>query len=100
MGHVRRMDNNRIPRQVLLGELSEGKRLQGRPLLIFKDIYKASMKDFSISPNNWEEIADDRGVWTTTTSKGARVFEKTLRSKLQYKRNKRKAKGHNNIAPN
>jgi hypothetical protein len=37
LGHIRRMTNNRIPKQVFFGELSEGKRARGRPKLRFKD---------------------------------------------------------------
>jgi len=55
LGHVRRMDNGRIPKQVLFCELSEGARLIGR----YKDVCKASMKDFSIDSNNWEKLAED-----------------------------------------
>ena len=33
LGHVTRMDNNRIPKQILLGQLIEGTRRRGRLLL-------------------------------------------------------------------
>ena len=42
-GHVTRMDSDRIPKQLLYGELSKGKRKQGRPLKRFKDCIKANI---------------------------------------------------------
>ena len=37
LGHVRRMDNGRIPKDLLYGELAAGKRKTGRPQLRFKE---------------------------------------------------------------
>lgn len=36
LGHVERMDHQRLPRQLLYSQLCEGKRNQGRPRLRFK----------------------------------------------------------------
>uniref|UniRef100_A0A0B7AJ38 Uncharacterized protein n=1 Tax=Arion vulgaris TaxID=1028688 RepID=A0A0B7AJ38_9EUPU len=60
LGHVRSMENNHISKQLLFCELSEGKRLQCRPLLRYKDIGKASMKNLPISSS---KLADDRVTW-------------------------------------
>ena len=40
LGHVRRMKDGRIPKDLLYGELSEGLRPRGRPRLRFKDTCK------------------------------------------------------------
>ena len=40
LGHVRRMEDGRIPKDLLYGELSEGSRPRGRPRLRFKDTCK------------------------------------------------------------
>ena len=37
LGHVHRMKNNRLPRQLLYSQLSKGLRNRGRPNLRFKD---------------------------------------------------------------
>jgi len=37
LGHVHRMKDGRIPKDLLYGELAEGKRPTGRPLLRYKD---------------------------------------------------------------
>uniref|UniRef100_A0A0B7A761 Uncharacterized protein n=1 Tax=Arion vulgaris TaxID=1028688 RepID=A0A0B7A761_9EUPU len=49
--YQRRVDNSRIPQQVLFCQLSEGNRPQGRLLLRYKDVCKSSMKNFSVSTN-------------------------------------------------
>ena len=54
-----RMDNWRIPKQILCGELSEDTCNIGRPKLCFKDQCKTSMMEFSISIANWDMVAQD-----------------------------------------
>ncbi|XP_074636925.1 uncharacterized protein LOC141895086 [Acropora palmata] len=60
IGHLRRMQDGRIPKDILYGELAAGKRPRGRPLLRYKDVCKRDMKDLEIDPNSWEDIAVDR----------------------------------------
>ena len=43
LGHVHRMEPDRLPKQVLYGELWEGARRVGRPLLHFKDVCKRDL---------------------------------------------------------
>ena len=43
-GHVIRMEDHRIPKQLLFGELVQGYRKQGRPCKSFKDTVKAGLK--------------------------------------------------------
>ena len=75
LGHVSRMDDSRIPKQVLYGELSNGKRSTGRPKLRYKDQCKATMTDLSIDSGNWDELAKDRSRWRSAIHKGAKSFE-------------------------
>ena len=37
-GHVRRMEDGRIPKEILNGELAVGKRPRGLPQLRYKDV--------------------------------------------------------------
>ena len=63
LGHVRRMNDGRIPKDLLYGELSAGKRNLGRPQLRYRDVCKRDMKELSIDKNKWEELATDRSKW-------------------------------------
>jgi hypothetical protein len=90
--HVRRMDNSRIPKQVLFGELSVGGKHRGRPMLRYKDVCKTSMKDLCINTENWENLAEVRTQWKTIIHQGTRTYEDNLRCKLEIKRITRKDK--------
>jgi hypothetical protein len=74
-GHVVRMPDHRIPKQLLYGELQQGNRTQGGQRKRFKDTLKASLKAFSINPETWEESAKDRPAWRALTHEGAVVCE-------------------------
>ena len=50
VGHVIRMEDNRLPKQLMFGELASGKRKRGRPLKRFKVCVKASISHAEITP--------------------------------------------------
>ena len=50
IGHVRRMEDGRIPKDILYGELTVGKRPRGRPQLRYKDVCKRYMRALKIDP--------------------------------------------------
>lgn len=52
-----RMDNSRIPKQILYRELSDGTHNVGRPTFRFKDQCKTSMVEFSINVVNSDGVA-------------------------------------------
>ena len=63
LGHVQRMENDRLPRQLLYSQLCEGKRNQGRPRLRFKDVVKRNMKHREIDLKSWQTTASNRAAW-------------------------------------
>ena len=62
-GHVIRMQEERLPRQTLYGELQAGKRSIERPLLRYKDTVKRQLKPPKIAPYTLENIASQRAEW-------------------------------------
>ena len=68
------MDDSRLPKRLLYGELTSGKRALGRPKLRFKDFPKASLKACNISPATWEESAEDCPAWGSLVKAGVDEF--------------------------
>ena len=63
LGHVIRMEDDRLPKQILYGELSSGVRKAGGQKKRHKDYVKSVLKKFEIEPNMLESFAKDRGGW-------------------------------------
>ena len=58
-GYVVLMGSQRIPKPLIFGELSTGKRTQGGQRKRYKDALKASLKSYGIDPVSFERIAKD-----------------------------------------
>ena len=74
------------------GELQEGKRSQGGQKKRYKDTLKASLKDFNIPIDSWEQAAQDRTKWCCLINKGASQFEEKRICEAERKRKERKAR--------
>ncbi|KAI8519361.1 hypothetical protein Bbelb_026180 [Branchiostoma belcheri] len=74
LGHVSRMDQSRLPHQVLYGQLADGKRDRGRPKLRFVDVCRRDLKSFHIGAA-WESLAMDRTSWRCQLQQGAASLE-------------------------
>ena len=70
LGHVTRMKDDRIPKDLLYGELATGKRPTGRPQLRFKDVCKRDLQVLGINTDSWEVTATDRDAWRHTVKVG------------------------------
>ena len=57
---VHRMQDCRIPKDLLYCELAKGGRDRGRPLLRHRDVFKRELKALDIDVSSWETIASDR----------------------------------------
>ena len=91
-GHVMRMHDNRIPKQIFCSELVAGKRRPGGQIKRYKDNLKRSLRLCSISPSNWTVIADDRSSWRTAVHVGVKMFEQNRLTDLDRKRAIREAR--------
>ena len=58
----------------------------------YKDILKASLEDFNIQKESWEQIAQDRAKLRGLTKGGAGEYETERISKAEQKRAQRKAR--------
>ena len=90
--HVIRMPDERLPKKVLYGELQEGKRSQGEQKKRYKHTLKASIKDFNIPTESWEQAAQDRTKWCCLIYKGGSQFEAKRICEAEWKRKERKAR--------
>ena len=95
-GHVLRMPDSRIPKQLLYSELSHGARKVGAPRKRFKDSLKANLKDFNIDVTTWENAASDRAAWRSKIYQGALHSEEQRSTTAKAKRKGRKARAENN----
>ena len=73
LGHVSRMPDGRIPKDMLFGELSIGARKRGRPNQRFKDVVKKDMTNCNISTEEWEEIASNRTLLIQAVKEGLHI---------------------------
>lgn len=105
-GHVMRMDDNRLPKKIMLSELEQqgGKtgREVGRPLLRYKDTLKDTLKKCQLPLESLDEQNQSkyhhpeqdqvkkRQIWRTTIQNGVRLFEKERVEQLIKKRADRK----------
>ena len=89
-GHVSRMEDHRLPKITLFGELSSGQRNRGAPKKRYKDTLKKSLHAGDISVAEWSDLAQNREIWRQKITKAATTFETTRRNSLEEKRKQRK----------
>ena len=90
LGHVRRMDDTRIPKQFLYGELQQGTRARGRPKLRFKDLCKRNMTKCDIDHKSWDMLAENRAAWKSKVTTGVKKLEHDRNTALHEQRLRRK----------
>ena len=88
-GHVIRMEDHRIPRQLLFGELAQGQRKQGRPRKRYKDSLKDNLKWCGIKPAELVSAALDRQRWRTLARRASTSLEEERRRQSEVARERR-----------
>ena len=90
LGHVRRMNDGRMPKDILYGELETGTRPTGRPMLRFKDVCKRDLKAGNGRVDDWEVAASDRVAWRLTVRSCIRTSEQRREEKWDQSKANRK----------
>jgi len=101
--HARQSDS----KQVFLGQLASGKRLQCGPVLRHKDALEVNLKQCGIDPSAPGDDTQDRSAWRTLCHEAVTQFEDSRVEALAHKRAVQKglnlaatsALGHVTIAP-
>ena len=86
------MPEERLPKKILYGKLEMGKHSHGGQKKQYKDTLKASLKDFNIPTESWEQIAQDQVKWRGLIRKGASEYEAKRISEVEQKRTQCKAR--------
>ena len=89
-GHLIRMPDTRLPKQMLYSQLERGPRAPGGQKKRFKDNIKTTLKKFLITSQDWEHMALNRHCWRAAVQEGAAHHEKELRRVAETKRQLRK----------
>uniref|UniRef100_A0A2D4J9Y5 Uncharacterized protein n=1 Tax=Micrurus lemniscatus lemniscatus TaxID=129467 RepID=A0A2D4J9Y5_MICLE len=89
LGHVMRMADGKILKDLLYGELVQGKRPRGRPQLRYKDICKRDLRALGMDINSWETLTADHSAWKLKMQHGLLQFEETFVWQAEAKRQSR-----------
>ena len=92
IGHVVRMPDSRLRKQLFYCQLKEGKRSRGGQKKRYKDLLKANLKKCKIKVSTWETQAKDRPTWRQTVAEGTSTFEANRCADFEGKRKKRKGR--------
>ena len=92
MGHVCRMPEGRLTRQVLCGELAAGGRLMGGQKKRYKDHICATMKRCGIPPAQLEELAGHSETWRNACYQGVEHYVEQYNAAAENRRARRHQK--------
>jgi len=83
------MEDGRLPKDILYGELYNAPHRTGRPKLRYKDVIKHDMAGFHISPQSWETLAADRNRWHASLSFGYLLSATSYAEKMKHRAHRR-----------
>ena len=92
VGHVSRMEDHRLPKIALYGELSSGHRNIGAPKKRYKDTLKKALGACDIDHHQWTTLAADRDTWRQTIHQAVSSVEENRMDILKEKRHRRKTR--------
>ena len=90
LGHVSRMEDSHIPKNLLFGELASGSRSTGRPSLRFKDVCKRDLKAGGFNLAELGTATSDRQKWRATIRQVTNAAEERRNARWEEKRSRKK----------
>jgi hypothetical protein len=91
LGHVGRMNDERLPKQMLFGELCGGRRRVGKPKGRWKDGVMGDLKHYALSRDTWYQICQNRPQWRKLLHQRREYHHRAKNRAAEEKRRKRKA---------
>ena len=79
------MSDERLPKPLRYGELSEERVSTGGQRKRYKDAFKSSLKAFENNNESWESLEAERDTWRSLIRKGAESYEQTRIRKAEEK---------------
>ncbi|MCJ8749798.1 hypothetical protein PDJAM_G00180330 [Pangasius djambal] len=92
LGHVCRMNDRRIPKDILYGELITGTRPTGRPALRYKYVCKRDLKSCSINPAVLESATSNRSSWRANVKIGVKLAEEKREAQCEERKSRKQQK--------
>ena len=86
LGHLHRMDDGRLPKDILYGQLARGKRRPGGPRLRFTDVCRRDLRACNIPLADWAKLAEDRGAWRCSVHRGMEAADEARGQRAAEKR--------------
>ena len=81
VGHVIRMNDTRLPKQMLCGELEMGSRSAGHPVKCYSSCIREDMVAFGMEQQGWTERATSAEVWKDNVEAGEAHFKQQWEGK-------------------
>ena len=88
IGHIIRMPDHRLPKQLLYGELPFIRSAGGQKKR-FKDTIRLDLAACHLQQNSFELLAQERATWRSEVKKGIDTFERDRAQKAEDKRRRR-----------
>ena len=91
LGHCQRMDDKRMPKQVIRSWIEGSKRSRGRPCKRWLECIHEDLEFMELKDKDWQDSADNRNVWRSACIKAADKLGKIRDTKEEklYKEKKK-----------